>query len=125
MKKLMSLWCVGLWGGSSLLFALVFSFYAQASELRTTAVQQAPVVKSFLQTGQASKACQQSGRLRSQTGDFASTSGRPIAGDTCNSVQSCNDLIADCLAYEGWEFIDGSFDPNTGAPNSGLCQVGC
>ncbi len=41
----------------------------------------------------------------------------------CNTVRSCNELISDCIASGGeFETLPGGHDPDTGAPDYGLCS---
>ncbi len=42
------------------------------------------------------------------------------AGTTCNGVNSCNDMIATCIALGG-NVTQTSYEPGTGAPNGATC----
>ena len=40
----------------------------------------------------------------------------------CHSVSECNDMISDCISVGG-DFVPGTEDPNTSAPNAGYCRL--
>ena len=91
----------------------------QATEVRPSA--QPNALKEFTLAGGNTKACQKSGGKKAPINSFSSRN-RPKA---CNSVKSCNGLIADCIAANG-EFYPSKHDPDTGAPSAGACATsGC
>ncbi|AEG01751.1 hypothetical protein [Methylomonas methanica] len=67
------------------------------------------------------------GDQRSSTYQGSNTFGSKGGDDTggvpyCWSVSECNQMISDCISVGG-EFVEGTTDPKTGAPNAGYCRL--
>lgn len=92
----------------------------QAEQLRYEPIRAITTIK-LNTSGEPKQACQQSRGAGLKS--FAAPT-RNSHDESCVGVQQCNLFISACIAADA-EFIPSSYDPDTGAPNSGYCQVGC
>lgn len=68
----------------------------------------------------AVQAARESARTGVRKNNLGTRSSNPAADTTCNGVNSCNDMIATCIALGG-NVTPTSYEPSTGAPNGATC----
>jgi len=68
----------------------------------------------------AVQAARESARTGVRKNNLGTRSSNPAADTTCNGVNSCNDMIATCIALGG-NVTPTSYEPGTGAPNGATC----
>ncbi len=73
---------------------------------------------SVLSTGQSSRQPTQNTNARKN--NLGSRSSRHTADTTCSGVNSCNDMIATCIALGG-NISQTSYDRDSGAPDGATC----
>jgi len=62
----------------------------------------------------------QAAQTNTSKNNLRSRSSKHAADTSCNGVNSCNDMIATCIAMGG-NMTPTSYDPSTGSPNGATC----
>lgn len=68
----------------------------------------------------AREAARQPAQTNTNKNNLRSRSSKQAADTSCSGINSCNDMIATCIAMGG-NMTPTSYDPSTGSPNGATC----